>query len=194
MKRTRIIDLALTAVFTLSAVAASVASAHFFNWNPTGGFPATVAGTGGTQKFKSGFGTITCNSAKSTGRIVPTNELTFAQTVEYSGGCKDNFGDGIAEPIIALYQISADEKVSILAPIPIKLLGPLANCTITIEKQTNLGGIKFKSTTAKTELTVESTTTGIAQLGSGGPCTNGTGEYSGSITNRLIGGGTLFWV
>ncbi len=191
MKRTRIIGLALTAVFALSAVAASVASAHFFNWNPTGGFPATVAGTGGTQTFSAGFGTITCNTALSSARIVTLSELTFEQTVIYEG-CKDNTG-GAIDNIKALYEISADEKVSILTPIPIKLLGPLANCTITIEKQSNLGGIKFKNNTAKTEMTVESTTTGIAQLGSGGLCTNGTGTYKGSVTNHFVSGGELFW-
>jgi hypothetical protein len=190
MKRTRILVLALVAVFALSVVAASVASAHIFHWKPTGGFPAAVAGTGGVQKFKAGFGTITCNSATSTGRILAASELTLEQTVTYSG-CTDNIGDTV-HPIKALYEISADEKVSILAPIPIKLLG-FASCTITIEKQNNLGGIKFKNNAAKTELTVESTTTGIAQLGSGGFCTNGTGEYTGNVTDHLVTGGELFW-
>ncbi len=193
MKNTRSMVLALAAIFALSVVAASAASAHVFHAKPTGGvFPSATTGTGGTQKFKSGFGTITCNSAKATGRALATEELTTEQTVEYSGACKDNVGDGVTEPIKALYEISADEKVSVLSPIVIKING-IANCTITIEKQNNLGGIKFKNNAAKTELTVESTTTGIAQLGSGGFCTNGTGEYTGNVTGHLNVGGELFW-
>jgi hypothetical protein len=191
MKRTKSMVLALVAVFALSVVVASAATAHEFNAKPTGGtFPAATSGTGGTQKFKSGFGTITCASATSAGRILSANKLTLEQSVIYTG-CSDELGDAI-DSIKALYEISADEKVSILAPIPIKFLG-IANCTITIEKQNNLGGIKFKNSTAKIELTVESTTTGIVELGSGGFCTNGTGEYTGNITSHLTGGGELFW-
>jgi hypothetical protein len=191
MKRIRSMVLALVAVFALS-VAASAASAHEFNAKPTGGiFPAATAGTGGTQTFKSGFGTITCTAALATGRALKGSELATEQTVIYEG-CTDNLG-GAVDPIKALYEISADEKVSILAPIVINLLGAFAKCTITVEKQNNLGGIKFKNNAAKTELTVESKTPGIVQLGSGGFCTNGTGEYTGNVTGHLVAGGELFW-
>ncbi len=190
MKRTRSILLALAAVFALSVVAASAASAHIFKANPSGGtFPAAVTGTGGTQTFTSGFGSITCASATSTGQALKAEELTTEQTVIYSS-CKDTLG-GVVDPIKALYQISADLTVSILSPIVIQLL--TRGCTVTIEKQNNLGGIKFKNNAAKTELTVESSTTGIVQLGSGGFCTNGTGTYSGSVTGHLVGGGELFF-
>jgi hypothetical protein len=105
-------------------------------------------------------------------------------------GCTDTLG-GAVDPIKALYEISADELVSILSPIVIQLLA--RGCTITVEKQGPLGGIKFKNNTAKTELTLESATKSIKQTGSGGFCTNGTGEYTGNVTSKLDGGGELSW-
>lgn len=184
----------LVAVSAVSAAVASAASAHAFKARPTGGtFPAAIGGAGGTLQFKSGFESITCEKAKSTGELLSREyERRIPETIEYSGNCKDNQGDAVTEPIKAEYEIFAEETVSILAPIEIKLKG-LANCTITLEKQANLGGIKFKNNAAKTELTVESKTTGIKQTGSGGFCTNGTGEFTGSVTTRLVHGGEWWW-
>ncbi len=189
MKRTRSIVLALAAVFALSVVAASAASAHTFRINPTGGFPAKVVGLGGQQIFLSSGDTITCTMATETGRALKVEELTTEQTVEYSG-CTDNLG-GAVDVFKALYEISADLKISLLQPMLARFLG--LGCTITIEKQNNLGGIKFKNNTAKTELTIEAKTTGFVQLGSGGFCTNGTVEYIGNVTDHLVGGGELSW-
>jgi hypothetical protein len=194
MKRISTTGLAIVAAFALSAVMAAGASAHKFHAKlPTGGtFPAAVAGTGGVQKFKSGFGTITCQKASSTGQAKATEELTTVQTVKYKE-CTDNLGDKVTnEPIEAHYELSAEEKVTILKAIPI-VLGGFANCTITVSAQGPLGGVKYKNLGALTELAVESATTGIVQTGSGGFCTNGTGEYTGTVTGKLTGGGELWW-
>jgi hypothetical protein len=189
MKRTRSIVLALAVVFALSVVAASAASAHVFNAKPTGGFPAPITALSGIQQFVSGFNTVTCTMATATGRALKSAELTTEQTVIYEG-CTDSIG-GLVDPFKALYEFSADLTAWVLQPFVIRLLA--SGCTLTIEKQGPLSGMKFKNNAAKTELTVESTTTGIVQLGSGGLCTNGTGEYKGSVTDHLTGGGELFW-
>jgi hypothetical protein len=204
MKRIRIIGLALVAVFALAAVVASAASASTFKANPTSKkFPAPIAGTGGEQKFKAGFGTVTCKEAASTGSALSGAEQTTIEKVEYKNGCKDTVGDSVAEPIVAEYELKAERNASkegqlniVNKPIVIKI-GGFANCTITVldnkEGQGVLAGLTYENSKAKTELTVKSKTTGIKQTGSGGFCTTGTGEYTGSVTGKLTGGGELFW-
>ncbi len=195
MQRIKITGLAILAVLALSAVAASAASAHAFHAKLPAGktFPQAVSGEGKTQTFKSGFGTITCEMAKSKSEATAAEVLVTKVLVEYLGGCKDNVGDPVTnEPIHAEYDISADQLVSILAPIVIQL-GGFASCSITISTQEKLGGITFKNNAAKTELTLESKTSKIKQTGSGGFCTNGEGEYTGNVTSKLVNGGELWW-
>src|ERR1035438_3975797 len=139
LKRFRVVGLCLVAVFALSAVAASSASAFttFKAKLPTGGtFPASVTGTGGEQVFtdETGGTPVKCTAATATGVSNSTPEPTTIQKVKYTG-CKASI-DNVHE-IVAEYKIHANGEVDIVNPIAIKVEG-IGACEIVVGAQEKL--------------------------------------------------------
>jgi hypothetical protein len=200
MLRMRVIGLAFVAVFALSAVSMSSASAFTtFKAKPTGGkFPAKIIGTGGVQEFASGSATITCEKALASGEAKAESETVTLQLVHYEGNCKAKEGilsSAVTEPILADYLIHASGLVDIDEPIVIHVT--LGGCTITVLKQAGLHELTFDNNAAKTEITaLANPVKEVLSEGSGGICgTAGVvkkGTYKGTVTSKLEAGGELF--
>jgi len=195
LKRFRVVGLCLVAVFALSAVAASSASAFttFKAKLPTGGtFPASVTGTGGEQVFtdETGGTPVKCTAATATGVANSTSEPTTIQKVKYTG-CKASI-DNVHE-IVAEYKIHANGEVDIVNPIAIKVEG-IGACEIVVGAQEKLKLLTFENNAAKTEITTKAKEVGITSKGSGGLCggAHTGGTYTGTVISKLEKGGELF--
>jgi len=186
MTRIKALGLALVAVFAMSVVASASASAHTFK-STAKTFPVKVTGTGGVQKFKSGFATIECKEAVATGEAKAASETTTIQKVEYKKECNAGLGGKVAEPILAEYEISAEGTTKILKAIKIEVTG--SGCTVEVFAQGPLGTLTFTNEAGGIKTTAN--VTGIHSKGSGGLCgsTEATaGTYEGTVTSKAAEG------
>jgi hypothetical protein len=197
MLRTRVLGLALVAVFALSAIAASAAMAEKFHAEKA---PVKLTGTQlEAHVFKAQAGTISCSKASFSGESLSTAVAELNITAAYSectflgvvgvpvemGGCSYQF----LEPSAKKGKVSVVGTECTLTAKPIKFTA--AGCTVKIAKQANLGTIEYvnKGTGSGRQVEVIPDVTGITYTQSG--ClTNGEfheGEYHPGKT--LVKGG-----
>lgn len=180
MLRVRILGLALVAAFALSVVAASSASAHFFNSTNT----TLVLDKGGEQKFTTGGGAeVICSEELSVGEVTAGQQLLTLAIVEYH---KCKVGIFSATVSLAHYDFSADELVNLLNTITINV--PAGGCHVTVGPQ-DLKGITYANL-AGGKLEIKAKAGGIVSEGSGGACggKSTTGTYTGnSVVTAEVG-------
>ena len=193
MKHIKIFGLALVAMFALSVAAVSSASAALLLFHASVA-PGTLLAklVGAPHKFKTGAGTVECESATGHGQI--TEKLAEVQLVLLLyGTCK------ITEPINASATVTAADYLfnangSVILDNTVTITG--GGCTITVAPQT-LSGITYANLAGPPmELSVTANVTNIHYVVSGTFCiakkglaTDGT--YTGTELVREDGGDIL---
>jgi hypothetical protein len=186
MKRIRVIGLALVAVFALSAVAVSSASAFTeFVGKPVGGAVTDANPAGNVHKFKTTVGTVECKKESSSGTVEAEKSATNKEKVKYSE-CK------VTEPFAAEatvseaeYLFNANGTVKVENTVTVKT----SLCTITVKPQEDTG-ITYANL-AGGELEVKAAVQNIVYSTSGlcGTKTNEKGgEYAGISVAKVTGG------
>jgi len=161
------LGLALVAVFAMSAVMASAASAESAFKFKSEGTPTKLTGKqhAGNDVFTTHTGTVSCNEAKYSGEQVGTEVSEVTVTPVYSeckafglfnvpvttNGCVYTFKTGTKTG--ATYAGS----VSIVCPEGKVIEVEAPGCTVTVGSQANVGGITFTNigTTTTREVTLD---------------------------------------
>lgn len=188
--RLRVLGVSCVAVFAMSAVAASAASASFFNAET---YPVTIGGSQvGTNVFKTSAGSVECAKATFSGKqsaksetveITPTysecKAFGFVSATVTFGTCKYNFhaGTGTGSSSVG----TVDIVPTGCGPIVIKA----SICEVTIPAQTGKSSVTYTTVGAgKTrEIEISAAVKKIKYTaGAGCPGGAGTkedGEYTG---------------
>jgi hypothetical protein len=147
MKNLKILGLALVAVFAMSAVVASAASATVFRSEST---PTVLTGTqkaGTNDVFNTMGGTVTCENATYVGSVSGTSSTEAEVEPTYSGCTAFGFANVTIDVNKCKYKFTAGSIISgnfegsvhIVCPEkPIEVTAP--GCTITVATQTPTGG------------------------------------------------------
>jgi len=191
MKRIRLLGLALVAVFAMSAVAASGASA--FTTFEAETYPVKIKGTQtNTQEFAVNSGSIQCkkatfegsaSGASATLKVKPKyEECTFAAlgaaTVEMNG-CE--------------YNLHAAGTVDVECETGKKIVVKAATCEVKVGSQSGLGGISYliKGSGKTREVEVSSEVKTIAyEESSGLGCLTPGAHTNGVYKGKVLGKGT----
>jgi hypothetical protein len=187
MLRVRTIGLALVAVFAMSAIAASAASAHEFIGSPVGG--AIVGKATTNQVFKVNAGETVCTEAAASGTVAAEKAEKQVVKVVYSG-CKA-FGQPV-KITEAEYEFNANGSTAVInKTITITVEGLGFGCTVKVAPTSNnkLETITYKNS-GTTKLITEANVKTITYTTSGGFCSTGgsNGTYTGNVETGVTGG------
>jgi hypothetical protein len=207
MKRNlKVLGLALTAVFAMSAMAAAGASAQTpatFSYGPNSG--ALIASAKTPQVFTTDVGELTCKkiaTETNTSKFTSNSELTATVKPLYTECSKESttLVVDFTKCHYKFYAATTGEhaNVDIVCDSPSEkphvkavVLGFQLNC-VTVEQQTVNGAVSYANTTegGVTDVDVKATATnikytieGVCHEGSE-PTTTGNGTYTGEVTVR----------
>jgi hypothetical protein len=184
MQRIVMLGAALVAALSIAAVGAETVSAtgHEFVASKTG---KTNGKQDNPQIFKTGAGTLECDTVTSTGDITELKSAIHKETLTYSNCSAFGYPSVKITPVH--FEYSANESARLETAVTITPEG--AGCHITIPVQT-VEGISYENKPAK-EITASANVSGIRSKGSGSGCgseENSEGSYTGSVTAELEGG------
>jgi hypothetical protein len=181
----------LIAVFALCAIGAANASAAQFTASAVGSLSGKAIAP---QVFTTPGGTVTCNTAATTGTIEKTADTQQHVTVHYTG-CTA-FGFATVDITDATYQFTAGTGNNVHIKNTITITPTLFGasiCTTTVKPQT-VGTVDYTNASATT-VKVDPTVTGIKSTSSGGSCgpagETSTGTYTGASEVSRVGGGSI---
>lgn len=189
------LGLALVAVFALTAVGASAASAAEFHSEAT---ETVLTGSQiGTDVFETNGGTVECSEATYVGEQSGTTTTTATVTPTYSGCTAFGFGGASVNTNGCEYEFHSNGTVDIQSCntaagviVTASLFGT-RKCTVEVPEQAGVSGVTFTSSGAGTtrDITVDVAITSLHYIqtaGTGfGACASGTatnGKYNGSTT------------
>jgi len=182
-------QLSLALVVACACSTAVTASAHQFEYSKTGLLLATADNT---QIFIIHGNEFKCTKLTADGVVNSLKLLTQKATVLYAG-CSTPLGGTFDEPVVALYEFSADNTFNILKPINIFILNTIfGECHITIEAQNNLGSVTYDNN-ASGDILLLANVKSIKSTGLGSGCTyslESNMTYSGNALVFLDGGST----
>lgn len=175
MKRKfKTLGLVMAAVFAMSAVSVSAASAAEFH---AASAPVTLSGSQTTSHvFTTAAGTVTCKVAtfSGTSSVKTTSEITMVPTYE---GCTAFGFVEVPVHVKGDYLFTANGDIHITGKF--QITAPF--CTTTVEgPQTIKGGNSFANNAGKTDVNVTTNAKGIAYDECGTPRTGAT--YTGGTT------------
>jgi len=185
------VGLALVAVFAVSAISVSSASAQLFLAHPNPGntFPLLILALAqGVQRFTTSAGTIECKHLTGHGIAEVLRSLHQLVTVSYSG-CT---AFGLAATVNTIkYLFSAHGLVSLENTATITAIG----CVVTVPsaKNQNLHSILYLNT--GNDILIHSDVNGITSFGTGATCTyaeESAGFYRG-LALVFAHGGSVHW-
>jgi hypothetical protein len=171
MTRFKTLGLALVAVFAMSAVVASAASANF----TTGTDSTTLTGSGGTQVFETGGGAkVECTSASATITGVGTAQSELTGTPTYSGCTLTEGGitrNAEVDPMGCAYVITTTGQIHIecsgsnVITVKAFIAGSFQQCFDVHPQTPTAPNVHFTNqldpATSKWDFTIVSTVTGI---------------------------------
>jgi hypothetical protein len=184
MQRIVKVGVALAASLSIVAVNAVPVSAtgHEFIANKLG---KTKGKQTDAAVFKTGAGTLECNTVSSTGEITELKSAIHKETLTYTN-CSA-FGYPSVKITAVHFEYSANESARLESAVTITPEG--AGCHITIPAQT-VEGLTYENKPSK-EITASANVSGIRSKGSGLACgteENFEGTYTGGMTAELEGG------
>jgi hypothetical protein len=183
MKRIRLIGLAVVAVFALSGVAVSSASAFTkFVAKPLN---AEVKDHNlNTHKFKTAVGTVECKTETSKGTVESLESATNLESVKYTECKVTEPFEAAATVSEAKYLFNAGGSVKIENTITVKT----SLCTITVKPQEDTG-VTYANLAGKLEVKAAVKNIVYSTSGLCGTKTNEKGgEYSGNSEAEVVGG------
>jgi hypothetical protein len=183
MQRIVMLGVALVAALSIAAVGVTSVSATDHE------FVATAKGkTKGKQTdaqvFKTGAGTLECNTVSSAGEITELKSAVHKETLTYTN-CSA-FGYSSVKVTAVHFEYSANGSARLESSVTITPEG--ASCHVTIPAQT-VQGLSYEN--KGKGITATASASGIASKGSGGVCgseENDEGSYSGTVAAELEGG------
>ena len=198
MRLVKILGVALVAVFAFSAMAATGASAHVFEWSSAG--LKLLASADGPQLFITLAGHLVCNKLLGNGVLEAAVTETQKVTVLYEE-CTVSVNAVTAkpdEPILTEYEFNANGTVKILKHVTI--LAKLAGlpCTILVLPSGALSTVKYDNINSNTEILVLSHVQEILTDATGAGCAKQYKNerdalYRGNAFVKVDGGQTK-WV
>jgi hypothetical protein len=177
----------VVAIFALSVIGVTNASAAQFTFSETGELAGEALEP---PKFGFNGGTVECSTVDTSGNIESKDFSELELTAHYSG-CKA-FGIANVDISPATYLFTANGEVHIKEAVTITVTKTVLSgeCAITLPAQT-VGTVDFA--TSGNNLKMTPTFTGIKYTSSGAPCgTSGeNGTYTGPSEIHRVGGGTV---
>jgi len=197
-RKLKVLGIALAAVFALTAVMASAASAQF----TSSASHTTLKGTQNVNhKFTagSGFGAIECKTAEFHGTQEGTNVSSITITPTYEN-CSDSFGRVVHIVTNTLHytftRVTATTGVVHVSGHIQLTVTASPHCTVTISAQNNVNNITYKNLGGTNGVEVTTNSNNINSTVEGGffvcgtSTTNATaGTYTGSTVMKGTGAG-----
>jgi hypothetical protein len=189
MQRIRILGLVLVAMFALSGLAVSSASASLFLVHPTGKILGEAVNP---QVFKAGEATVSCSKADVSGTATALRSLTVLVAVLY-GTCKLGTLGANVTPA-AQFILNADLLAAVENTVTIEV--PEAKCSISIGPAGNQALNSVHYGNEGSDLKVNALVKGITFTTTGGLC-GAAGEnatYNGEFkVMSALAGGVVRW-
>src|SRR5215203_3750241 len=187
-RKIKALGLALVASLAMSAMVASAAQAIEFH--STAAHTILTGEQTTSHKFTvgSGFGAITCTTAKFTGTTTATTEASQKITPEYKG-CKDSFGRTAHVTVSATYTFTPPAVATGEANVHLNGSGTVI-CDVKVETQTN-NGIVYHNVASGVETTTNTTNVKTTTSGASLNCGVSDGAHTGgSYTGNSVVKGT----
>jgi hypothetical protein len=191
MKRNlKALGLMLAAVFAMSALGATAASAAEFH---AASAPVTINGTQSTgHQFKTDAGTVTCKVATFTGTQSSKTSATVTMTPTYKECTAFGFINVPIHTNGCAYIFNANGNTEVECPAGKTFEITAPGCTTKVGPQSITGGNTFTNNAGKTQITVDTDITGKIAYNECGSATTG-GTYTGGTTVTGAGGVAVWW-